>query len=133
MIVTHSTWKEFISNHHESAWLNNNIAAISAAFDPTKTVDDLMETALGVDPNIFLILPSDTMQPTLVHHVSKAPRNALLANDVDEYFCLLGWDHTALPIKINPTTFFATIHEGEERIAEPEKTGAEFVRYLPDA
>lgn len=130
MIVNHSTWKEFITNHNESAWLDDNIAAISAAFDPTKTDNELMETALGVDPNIFLILPSDTMQPTLVHHVSKAPKNALLTNDADEYFCLLGWDHTAMPIKINPTTFFAKIDEGGERLLGARENGGR-VRKVP--
>jgi hypothetical protein len=115
MIANHSTWKNFIANHHASAWLDNNIATVSSAFDPTKNADELIETALGVDPNIFLILPAETMQPTLVHHVSRAPKNALLPNDTDEFFCLLGWDQTATAIKVNPNSFFATIHDSDNR------------------
>jgi hypothetical protein len=117
MIFNNSTWKNFISNHHAGAWLDGNIAAVSAAFDPTKNEAELMETALGVDPNIFLILPSETMQPTLVHHVSKVPKNALITNDVDEFvFCLLGWDQSAMAMKIDPNSFFAATHDGDDRI-----------------
>jgi hypothetical protein len=52
-----------------------DLVLVSAAFSATKNEAALMETTLGVDHNIFLILPSDTIQPTLVHHVSKAPKN----------------------------------------------------------
>jgi hypothetical protein len=116
MIVNHSTWKNFISNHQSAEWLNSNVELVSAAFSTTKNEADLMGTALGVDPNIFLVLPSDTMQPTLVHHVSKVAKNALIANDTDEFFCLMGWDQSATAIKINPNSFFAAIHDGEDRV-----------------
>jgi hypothetical protein len=53
MIVNHSTWKNFISNHQSAEWLNSNVELVSAAFSTTKNEADLMETALGVDPNIF--------------------------------------------------------------------------------
>jgi hypothetical protein len=125
MIVNNSTWKNFISNHHAGAWLDGNIAAVSAAFDPTKNKDKLMEKALGVDPNIFLILRSNTMQPTLVHHVSKVPKNALLMNDVDEFFCLLGWDQSAImAIKIDPNSFFTATHDGDNRIIGDRENGS---------
>lgn len=115
MIVNHSSWKNFISNHHSAEWLNNNVDLVSAAFSTTKNETELMETALGVDPSIFLVLPSDTMQPTLVHHVSRVNKNALIANDTDEFFCLMGWDQSATAIKINPNSFFAATHDGEDR------------------
>jgi hypothetical protein len=124
MIINNTTWKSFIANHHASAWLDGNLAAISTAFSPTKSEIELIETALGVDPNIFLILPSDTMHPTMVHHVSKAPRNALLTDDSDEYFCLLGWEQTATAIKVNPDLFFAPTHEGEIDMATARRNGS---------
>jgi hypothetical protein len=50
---------------------------------------ELMETAaLGVDPSIFLILPKETKQPTIIHHILKVPKNALVANETEEFFCL---------------------------------------------
>jgi hypothetical protein len=124
MIINNSTWKSFIANHHASAWLDGNLAAISTAFSPTKSETELIETALGVDPNIFLILPSETMQPTLVHHVSKAPKNALLTDDLDEFFCLLGWEQTATAIKVNPDSFFAPTYEGEIDMATTRGNGS---------
>jgi hypothetical protein len=81
-----------------------------------KTEMDLMETALGIGPNIFLVLPSD--KPTLVHHVSKVPRNLLLTNNADEFFCLLGWEQSAMAIKLDPSSFFAATCKGEENIVE---------------
>lgn len=116
MIVNHSTWKSFISNHHSGERLDNNVEElVLAAFSTTKDEIALMETALGVDPNIFLILPSSTMQPTLVHYVSKVPKNALLADDSDDFFCLMGWNQSAMAIKIDPASFFAATHDGEDR------------------
>jgi hypothetical protein len=116
MIINHSTWKSFISNHHSGEWLDNNVELIPAALSSTTRDESaLIETALGVDPNIFLILPSDTMQPTLVHHVSKVPKNALLADDSDDFFCLMGWGQSAMAIKIDPASFFAATHDGEDR------------------
>lgn len=123
MIINPTTWKNYISNHRASTWLDGNIAAISEAFSATKEEAELMETALGVDPTIFLILPNETMQPTLVHHFSKVPKNTLVTNDIDEFFCLLGWDQIATAIKINPETFFAATYDEGHNIAGNRRDG----------
>jgi len=117
MITNPSIWKSFIHNHHARAWLEGNIfAAGSTAFAATKHETHLLGTALGINPNIFLILLRYTMQPTLlVHHISKVLKNTLLIDDMDEFFCilLLGWKQTVMGIKIHPSSFFAATHDKE--------------------
>ena len=116
MIINHSTWKNYITNHPSSLLLDANLASISAAFLTSKTELERMETALRMDPSIFLVLPTETRHPTIVHHITKVFRNIFAADngddEFDEFFCLHGWDtRQATAIKITPTIFFASVFE----------------------
>jgi hypothetical protein len=59
-----------------------------------------------------MICPSVTKQPTVVHHFSKAFKNALIENDNEEFFCLLGWGENATPMKFDNASFFAMPGDG---------------------
>jgi hypothetical protein len=106
MIVTTTTWKAFIADHPGKDDLDANMAAISAAFSPSKTPTELFEMALGTDPSIFLVLPFETVAPTVIHHVSKVFQSPI---SEAEHFCLMGWNESAAAIKINPDNFFGKL------------------------
>jgi hypothetical protein len=115
----HSTyWKSFISNHQARRGSMvgqqhcNSTSSICCNKDRDGTHGDSMR---GRPKHLPYPTLSDTMQLTLVHHISKVPKNALLADDVDKFVCLLGWDQSAMAIKINPNVFFAATHDGEDK------------------
>jgi hypothetical protein len=106
MIALPQSWKLFLQSHPAGAVMDTAFPTLKMLFDHDKSIDDCTSNiALGIDPSIFIICPSTTSQPTIVHHFSKAFRNALLADNTEEFFCLLGWGNTATPIKISPATF----------------------------
>lgn len=106
MIVNPTTWKAFIANHPDKDALDANMDTISAAFSPSKTVTELFELALGTDPSLFLVLPFETVAPSVIHHVSKVYQNA---TSNAEHFCLMGWNESAAAIKITPENFFGKL------------------------
>jgi hypothetical protein len=112
MIALPHSWKLFLQSHPAAATMDSAFPTLKTLFDHDKSIDDCTNAALGIDPSLFIICPSTTSQPTIVHHFSKAFRNALLVNDTEDFFCLLGWGNNATPIKISPATFFAAPGDG---------------------
>lgn len=112
MIALPQSWKLFLQSHPAAAAMDTAFPTLKTLFDQDKSIDDCTNAALGIEPSLFIICPSTTNQPTIVHHFSKAFRNALLADDTEEFFCLLGWGNTATPIKISLVTFFAAPGDG---------------------
>jgi hypothetical protein len=112
MIIHPSTWKQFIMSHHAAAAMNSAFPTLRTLFDHDKSIMDCTNAALGIEPSLFLICPAATGKPTIVHQFSKAFRNALIENDNEEFFCLLGWGDNASPIKFETASFFAIPGDG---------------------
>jgi len=51
MAIIPTPWKTFIVDHPEKESLNMNMAAVSAAFSPSKSAEELFELALGSNPS----------------------------------------------------------------------------------
>lgn len=93
-------------------------ANLKMLFHNDKSINDCTNSALELDPNLFVIwYPTAMRQPVIVHH--------------EEFFALSGWDEVATPIKINPVAFF--INPGDGSVIDGGNRRMDFPRVETEA